>query len=104
MRTPLPLGDNLSIEQCRNWLREVCRWLGPGFHPDTRGEEYVSSSPGSIGPGPLLTAEEVTLYNRGIEGCFAVLGDEVYVVGLDEQQRMLRAEDTLSSRETEPRD
>ena len=100
MSTPLPLGDNPTLDQCRNWLREVCRWLGPGFHPDTRGEEYVSSLPGSIGSGPLLNAEEIALYNRGMDACFAVLGDEVYVIGLDEQQQMLRADDLSASRRT----
>ena len=39
MSTPLPLGDNPAADQCRAWLRDVCRWLGPGFHPDTRGED-----------------------------------------------------------------
>ena len=101
MSTPLPLRDNPTLDQCRDWLREVCRWLGPGFHPDTRGEEYVSSSPGSIGSRPLLRTEEVSLYNHGIDVCFTILGNEVYVIGLDEQRRMLRAEDKLSSRETE---
>lgn len=95
MSTPLPLGDNPTLDQCRRWVREICRWLCPGFHPDTRGEEYVSHSPGSRASGPLLTPDEIALYNLGMDAGFELLGDEVYVIGLDEQRRMLRADDFL---------
>lgn len=94
---PLPLGDHPTPDQCRAWLRDVCRWLGPGFHPDTLGEAYISSSPGSVASGPLLTSEEIALYNLGMDACFEVLGDEVYGIGLDEQRRMLKADDLSSS-------
>ena len=98
MSTPLPLGGNPTPDECRKWLREVCRWLGPGFHPDTRGEEYVCSSSATVDSGPLLTTQEADLYNNGIDACFALLCDEGYHIGLDEQRQMLR--DALSARGT----
>ena len=96
MSRPPVLGENPSPEQCRDWLHEVCRWLGLGFHPDTRGEEYVSASPDSVDAGLLLTPEEILLYNDGLDVCFAVLDEEIYVIGLDARQQILG--DALSAR------
>jgi len=87
----IPIGDNPAPAQCRRWLRDVCRWLGPGFHPDTRGEDYVVRQAASTELHPLLSAADLTRYNDGLAACFRALGDQVYEIGLKEQRRMLKA-------------
>ncbi len=60
--------------------------LGLGFHPDTRGEEYVSADLVSQERAPLFSEDEAKAYDADMERAFA-LGDP-YDVALKEWARL----------------
>jgi len=40
---PSPLPENATLAQAVRWLRQLVRYVGPGFHPDTSFHDYVRS-------------------------------------------------------------
>jgi hypothetical protein len=63
----------------RKWYEK----LGMGFHPDTKGHDYVLALNGHV---QALTAAECRLYDRDMELCFmycAQLKWDFYEVCLD---------------------
>jgi hypothetical protein len=70
--------DLLDLQRDPAWNR-FCGWaeqLGLGFHPDTRGADYVEAD-GS----PTLTADEAAQYDADMEAVFDRTIDP-YEVGL----------------------
>lgn len=68
------------------WLRDATRWIGPGFHPDTHGRDYVNDF------GRSFTDEQADWIDQGVQACFTLLqptGRDPYEVGLRIQRRLL---------------
>jgi hypothetical protein len=75
---PLPdaIGNKDDLVQ---FLRQVTEELGWGFHPDTRFADYVCLLTGE----PTYTDEDAALRDALIAQAFALVGDDIYAVGLE---------------------
>lgn len=70
----------------RQWLREAVRFIGPGFHIDTRAEEYVDVESGQRSFG----GHDCELLDEGLEVVCRLLGtEEPYDVALTEVRSLL---------------
>jgi hypothetical protein len=50
-------------------MRDVTKWIGPCFHPDTRARDYITGGDRR----PLFSAEEADKFDRDIDRAFEVL-------------------------------
>ena len=79
-QTQIPeLSTAATPAQCRQWLTRIVREFGPGFHPDTRGDEYIAEGSES----PSLTAANAARLDAALDVAFAQLGDTVYDLCVD---------------------
>jgi hypothetical protein len=78
---------DLSVKSATKFIRELTRWVGPGFHPDTDFRDYVTndglrtySDEDADTLNSELEAAASTLERQGIDPC---------EIGLPIQQRMI---------------
>lgn len=64
-------------------IRHLVRVIGPGFHLDTLGCEYVTAD-GS----PSFSAEEVSAIDGAVVKALAALGERVYQIAMDEMEML----------------
>lgn len=103
----LASGDNIKIvkkafadflavqdeESAEAWLRQAVEHLGGGFHPDTRGDDYVDGN-----GEPMFPGEKALSFDNNMEKCFEILGEErIYDITLP------LVEDSLSIRASAPK-
>ncbi len=89
MQNQPALCEMPSTPECAQYVRRLTRWIGPGFHPDTRFRDYTRDDGERCFDARTCAALEVdfarawdTLNRAGIE---------IYRVALPVQQRMLRS-------------
>jgi hypothetical protein len=70
----LPLSPSLA--DCKKYMRDLVQWIGPGFHPDSVFEDYVTpslehcfSSADAERLNALLEKAMTVLANAGIDPC-----------------------------------
>ncbi|RPI61963.1 MAG: hypothetical protein EHM48_04850 [Planctomycetaceae bacterium] len=93
LRPPLPdpISEQATAVQAAQWLRELVRFVGPGFHPDTPFSDYVNTAGGS----PSFTAAQCEVLELGLKQAWTILsnaGVDVYAAALTAQRRMLSKE------------
>jgi hypothetical protein len=62
----------LTLENAAAWMDKVCERLGAGFHPDTRGRDYVV---GGTDGSSSLDSEEANRLDAGVERLFELAAD-----------------------------
>ena len=67
-------------------VRQLVRDIGPGFHPDTPGREYVRMSDGKRS----FTRNQAKVIDCKLDFAFRLLGDRVYDIGLVEQRKLFK--------------
>jgi len=72
-----------NADEARLWLRSCAEYLGLGFHPDTRGQDYVDNGTGKR----TFTRAEAKAFERAREMTFGLL-DDPYADGLREWERL----------------
>lgn len=84
---PCPvLASNAVSEDAILWLQQVKEWVGPGFHPDTRGADYVRSDNGE----PTFLPGDASRLDTDLVTCFKLLGtDTPYEIAIIVQRRLL---------------
>jgi hypothetical protein len=79
-QTQIPALSNAATPaQCRQWLTWIVREIGPGFHPDTRGDAYLVEG----SERASLNAANAARLDAGLDVAFATLGDAVYDLCVD---------------------
>lgn len=76
-----------TTEHVERWLKAATRYLGMGFHPDTRFPDYVITGTGVAS----FSAHEQAIHEQAIEQAFAVctrLDVDLYGLGLDALHRI----------------
>jgi len=84
------LPRNATIEDAKEHIRALVRWVGPGFHPDTDFHAYVVADTGVRSYEPL-TADGL---NADLDRATAILttaGIDPCAIGFPVQRRLLRA-------------
>ena len=77
---------------CSDWVRHVARVIGPGFHPDTPGVDYLKDD-----GERLFTDADAERYDAGMALALTVLGDRVYEIALGAITRgILHAVDAIT--------
>lgn len=94
----LPLHYGPTKSQCEQFVRDCCRHIGAGFHPDSKMSDYVTGEP----PRPLFTVREAMILQRSLDRCFRDL-DDVYEVAYAEFVRLgyLKPEECRVSRNSQ---
>jgi len=83
------LSEKAGAKDAIVWLRAVTKWIGPGFHPDTRASDYVHGDSGE----PLLTAAEAERLDKEMKRCATLLvaeGRDPCEVAIKVQRRLMR--------------
>lgn len=96
----LQLPPATPVEAIR-WIRTATKWIGPGFHPDTRGRDYVNDQ------GRSFTDEQADQLDHGVQACLEQLQPtkrDPYEVGLRIQRRMLGRTYRLTATEVDRAD
>lgn len=76
---PLPvLPKRARLRDCIQFLKDIARWIGPGFHPDTRFDDYVTTD-GQRVIGPLFDDETA----KRLQADFDEVYDTLVAEGLD---------------------
>ncbi len=94
-KIPEPLAQGASVKDAIRWVRNLVRYIGPGFHPDSAFDDYVMDD-GSA----CFTPEERGVLETGLAQAWGLLdeaGIEIYRVALTVQRRMLLATDLSGS-------
>lgn len=89
-RLPGQLPDGAGPAEAARWIRELVRFVGPGFHPDTNFSEYVDW----CGKRSFLAEEGSVLADR-LAHAWSILdnaGISIYTVAFREQRRLLRCQ------------
>lgn len=90
------LGDDASARDCAAWLRKVTRWIGPGFHPENPGEQYVALDEN----GGLIRSFSPALcelLDADLDRCYAVLeplGKDPCSIAIKVQRRLIAGRST----------
>lgn len=83
MNFDLP-GDS-SRRNAICWLKQLIRYVGQGFHPDTAPNDYTSSE-----GRPLFTPSESAILERSLDHLLEILGSEQpYEIGADVTANLL---------------
>ena len=80
------LPDNLTTEDAIEYVRNLVRWVGPGFHPDTDFADYT------FGDAASFPAADAVAMNAELERAIDVLeagGEDVYEIGREVQREMM---------------
>ncbi len=72
----------MQRKDAESFIRACVQLIGMGFHPDTPFLNYTKRD-GS----PIFSEETAAKYQQNLEEAFAILGDGVYEVGLDEMHK-----------------
>ncbi len=85
---PEAISAGATPAEAARYVRKLVRFMGPGFHPDERFQDYVQ-----IGTGePVLTASECKQLDRGLAMAKRILegaGMDVYAISLQVARRLL---------------
>lgn len=65
--------ETLSATDAVDWLRESIAAVGPGFHFDTAGSEYVDDS-----GAPSFSAEAAARLDRGLATALTILDRDAF--------------------------
>lgn len=84
MATFPTVTDAASAEAFVRWCG---RSIGMGYHPDTRGEDYADAD-----GEPTFDAADARLFDEQHAAAFALLGDRVYDIGLDQIRQEIGAD------------
>ena len=82
---PLPAGPELS--QAVAWVKDLVRFVGPGFHPDTPFEEY-----NTLDGAPSFTPRQCAIMKTGLQRAWSVLDaarKDLYAVAFRVQRNLL---------------
>ena len=74
--------------EAEEFIRSLVRWAGPGFHPDTDFNDYVTADAG-IRSYPVAQADRL---NSALDRAIAVLGrgdEDVYDIAAPVQRALL---------------
>lgn len=85
-KMPEPLPANATIAQAKTWIRRMVRYVGPGFHPDTPFDGYVTSD-----DKPLFTPEQCAQNENSLSAAWTIFdrsGVDIYAIGLSVQRRL----------------
>ena len=83
---PLPAGPELP--QAVAWVKDLVRFVGPGFHPDTPFEDYITHD-----GVPSFTPRQCILLKTGLQRAWGVLDaaqKDLYAVTFRVQRLLLR--------------
>lgn len=83
------LKETADAAQAIAWLRGVTKAIGPGFHPDTPGADYLHGDSGAA----LLTSEQAQRFDEDLDRVFDLLeeaGKDPYAIAGRVQRRLLR--------------
>ena len=69
----------MNRQQAIEFLENIIKEVGPGFHPDTDFKDYIKKDPKDI----TFTEIEAEVLNEQINEVFEALGDEIYDISLD---------------------
>lgn len=86
----LALKSNPGLDDARFFVQQLVRLIGPGFHLDTKFEEYVDEN-GEI----LFGLEDAQTLNLDLVKAMDVFDKneaDGYSIGLDEQREVLYGE------------
>ena len=86
--TPPTLSTRADAREAVIWLRDLTKWIGPGFHPDTPASEYVDAATDRA----LLAPRDASRLDRDIARAFHLLeehGRTPYDVAIKVQRRLL---------------
>lgn len=81
------LPPESSAKDAVIWIRSITKWLGPGFHPDTPGDDYIRDH-----WSRTFTDAQAARYDQDMTHCFELLADEdrnPYDVAIKVQRRLL---------------
>jgi hypothetical protein len=84
------LPSDPTIDDCKRHIRELVRWVGPGFHPDTDFHDYVIADTGRRSYDPADADALNADLDRAVELLDAAAIDPC-AIGLPVQRRLLRA-------------
>ena len=82
------LDDDAGAEQALAWLRGITKAIGPCFHPDTPGADYLHGDTDE----PLLTEEQARRLDEDLDRAFELLeaaGRDPYAIAGKVQRRLL---------------
>lgn len=82
------LEETAGAAQAIAWLRGVTKAIGPGFHPDTPGADYLHGESGAA----LLTPEQAQRLDADLDRAFELLeaaGRDPYAIAGRVQRRLL---------------
>ena len=85
---PEPLPEGATVKDAIRWVRNLVRFVGPGFHPDSSFCDYVTDDGVNS-----FTPKECRFLERELTHAWDVLdkaGVEIYRVALTVQRRLLR--------------
>ena len=82
------LPDNAGAADAIRWMRHITKTIGPGFHPDTPAEDYVTDDDGIR----TFRDEQTQRINNDLNRAFDLLkavGRDPYAVAHRVQRRLL---------------
>ena len=77
-----------SVEDVKVFFNHLVSELKLNFHPDDDFADYTNYEDNT----PSFTEDEVTMYNRLMDECFAICekeGIDIYAIGLDDFQGVM---------------
>jgi hypothetical protein len=83
------LAHEATARDAIRWVRNLVRFIGPGFHPDSAFEDYVMDD-GTL----CFTPDQCVILERALAQAWKLLdeaGLEIYRIALTVQRRMLLA-------------
>ena len=86
----LALKSNPGLDDARFFVQQLVRLIGPGFHLDTKFEEYVCENGENV--FGLENAQALNLDLIKAMDVFDKNGADGYSIGLDEQRKVLYGE------------
>ena len=87
---PSVLPESPTFRESVAWMRELVRFVGPGFHPDTAFEDYVR--PDGTGSFDAPTCTRLSGEMGRAWDCLSQHGVDVYRVALPVQRKLLHME------------
>lgn len=72
------VDNDFDKDFARCTLLGLAHSIGPGFHPDTFAADYVSRD-----DSPTMLPSTADLFDKNLEFCRRVLGDEIYTIALE---------------------